>query len=386
RLLALARALLAEAAADFTRAGAHGRALPAALAFHLAERLFRREQVVLRCVDRAVAVAVYVGSHRHQLGARLDFLSVQSLIAVRVERLHLAFSFQSVLRRLERFELAARLALAGLALAAIRSLRESRGRKSQTDGRRECHLRYPYHRGLHELRWSLAVVRPPERDAIRMPLIARAKRRWLERSRRNVRRVMCDLRESSVYPVPMHTYSARHERRREPRRRLRRGAQPLVGQHGAKSMQTTTLTLLATAMLAVGAPLTAAAQTDEISYDYLELSYASTEADIGPGNIDGSALALEGSVEIRKHIHLAASLFRGEADDLPNTDELTKTFGIGAHFRPGDRWSPWGQIGFIDVDVDVENVNASDDGFYASGGARYVPARGYEIRAGAMYY
>lgn len=151
-------------------------------------------------------------------------------------------------------------------------------------------------------------------------------------------------------------------------------------------MQTTTLTLLATAMLAVGAPLTAAAQTDEISYDYLELSYASTEADIGPGNIDGSALALEGSVEIRKHIHLAASLFRGEADDLPNTDELTKTFGIGAHFRPGDRWSPWGQIGFIDVDVDVENVNASDDGFYASGGVRYVPARGYEIRAGAMYY
>lgn len=151
-------------------------------------------------------------------------------------------------------------------------------------------------------------------------------------------------------------------------------------------MQITTLTLLAAATLAVGAPLTAAAQTEEISYDFVELSYASTETDIGPVDIDGNALDFEASVEIRKNLHLAASVFRGEADDLPDTDELTKTFGIGAHFRPGDRWSPWGQVGFIDVDVDVQNVNASDDGFYASGGVRFVPARGYEIRAGAMYY
>lgn len=151
-------------------------------------------------------------------------------------------------------------------------------------------------------------------------------------------------------------------------------------------MQTTNLTLLAAAMLAVGAPLTAAAQTDEISYDYVELAYATTETDIGPGNIDGNALDFDASVEIRKNIHIAASIFRGEADDLPNTDELTKSFGIGAHFRPGERWSPWGQIGFIDVDVDVQNVNASDDGLYAAGGVRFVPARGYEIRASAMYY
>jgi len=151
-------------------------------------------------------------------------------------------------------------------------------------------------------------------------------------------------------------------------------------------MQTTTLTLLAAATLAVGMPLTAAAQTEEISYDFVEFSYASTEADIGDVDIDGKAVDFEASFEIRKNIHLAASLFRGEADDLPDTDELTKTFGIGAHFKPGDRWSPWGQIGFIDVDVDVQNVNASDDGFYASGGVRFVPARGYEIRAGAMYY
>lgn len=151
-------------------------------------------------------------------------------------------------------------------------------------------------------------------------------------------------------------------------------------------MQTTNLTLLAAAALAVGTPLTAAAQTEDISYDFVEFSYATTETDVADVEIDGNALDFEGSVEIRKNIHLAASIFRGEADDLPDTDELTKTFGIGAHFRPGDRWSPWGELGFIDVDVDVQNVNASDDGFYASGGVRFVPARGYEIRAGAMRY
>jgi hypothetical protein len=151
-------------------------------------------------------------------------------------------------------------------------------------------------------------------------------------------------------------------------------------------MKSTILTLLVAAPLAVAAPLTAVAQTDEISYDFVDLGYAFTETDIGPMNIDGNAMTFEGSVEIRRHIHLAASFFRGEADDLPDTDELTKSFGIGAHFHPGDRWSPWGQVGFIDVDVDVQNVNASDDGFYASGGVRFVPAPGYEVRAGAMYY
>lgn len=150
-------------------------------------------------------------------------------------------------------------------------------------------------------------------------------------------------------------------------------------------MKTTTLTLLFAAPLAGAVPLAAVAQTNETSYDFVELDYAFTEADLGGMDIDGSGLAFDGSVEIRDNIHLAASLFRGESDDLPDTDELTKSFGVGAHFRPFERWSPYGQAGFVDVDVDTLGVNVSDDGFYATGGFRYVPAAGYEIRASVTY-
>ena len=130
-------------------------------------------------------------------------------------------------------------------------------------------------------------------------------------------------------------------------------------------------------------PLVVAAQPDDINYLYLELGYGQTELDVAGPDIEGNGLSLEGSVPIREHIHVFGGYGALEFDGIADADSVEKLFGVGTNFSFFDeKLSVYGRLGFIDADIDIGAGNVEDDGLFASGGVRYMPLPGWEIRGG----
>jgi hypothetical protein len=133
-------------------------------------------------------------------------------------------------------------------------------------------------------------------------------------------------------------------------------------------------------------PLLAAAQPDQIDYLYLDLGYAKTETDTPAGDVDGSGLGFEVSVPVRDHVHLVGGYAATELDDNADADGVEKYFGVGTQWAFARKFSVYGQAGFIDLDLDLGLGTVEDDGVFLSGGIRYMPAAGWEVRGGADYF
>ena len=132
-------------------------------------------------------------------------------------------------------------------------------------------------------------------------------------------------------------------------------------------------------------PLAAVAQPDEINYLYLELGLEQTRFDVPGSDIEADGPSIEGSVPIREHIHLFGGYGASEFDDIPDADGIQKYAGIGTHFGIGQKLSVFGRLGFIEADRDIGLGTVEDDGVLVSGGVRYMPVPGWEIRGGFDY-
>lgn len=132
-------------------------------------------------------------------------------------------------------------------------------------------------------------------------------------------------------------------------------------------------------------PALAAAQEQpaaEIDYGYFEISYFDVSADVDVGGqiveSDGDGFWLDGSIELRDHIHAFVTYRNAKYDDAPEDNIGTRWGGLGTHWQVGSRLSVFGRLGFVNGE--------GDDGYYASAGVRYVPADGWEIRGGVRQF
>lgn len=121
---------------------------------------------------------------------------------------------------------------------------------------------------------------------------------------------------------------------------------------------------------------------DEINYNWLRVGYLMSEFDAPGDNIDASGFAVDGSVAIRRHMHMFASYESVEFDDFPDVTMQERAVGIGAHFNLGDRISFFGQVGYLDVAVNETGFDADDDGAILSAGVRALLLPGWELRGG----
>lgn len=147
------------------------------------------------------------------------------------------------------------------------------------------------------------------------------------------------------------------------------------------------------AFLAVASllPFAAPAQ-EELSFDYVDVGLI--RADVIDPDTDErtefSGFGLRGSVELREHVHLFGSYSSIADDDAPgiDIDSSEITAGVGVHwtFREG-RFGVYGRLGVIKASIHEATLgDDDDDGVYAAVGARFIPARGFEIRAGLEHF
>jgi opacity protein-like surface antigen len=132
-------------------------------------------------------------------------------------------------------------------------------------------------------------------------------------------------------------------------------------------------------------PLVAAAQPDEIQYLYVDLSYGTSDTDLPGGSVDADGLSLEVSVPVRDSLYLVGGISASELEDDADASSTERYFGLGAHYDFSSTLSVYGQAGFIDLDLDVGAGNLEDDGLFVSGGVRYMPSAGWEVRGGVDY-
>ena len=132
-------------------------------------------------------------------------------------------------------------------------------------------------------------------------------------------------------------------------------------------------------------PLFASAQDQsraEFDYGYFQLGYLDFSSDVTVGgstvDLDGTGFSIDGSLELREHVHAFITFRNTEFDSTPEADVGTRWGGIGTHWQVADKVSVFGRAGFLDGE--------GDDGYFASGGVRYIPADGWEVRGGFRHF
>lgn len=123
-------------------------------------------------------------------------------------------------------------------------------------------------------------------------------------------------------------------------------------------------------------------QAADFDYGYFQLGYLDFSSDVTVGgttaDLDGTGFSIDGSLALREHVHAFLTFRNTELDSTPNSDVGSRWGGLGTHWQVADRVSVFGRVGFLDGE--------GDDGIFASGGVRYSPADGWEIRGGFRHF
>lgn len=124
--------------------------------------------------------------------------------------------------------------------------------------------------------------------------------------------------------------------------------------------------------------------SDDLSYSYVEANYVREEIDNGP---DGDGFGLSGSVEVGSHVHVFAGFAGVGFDSFLGVvvDTTSWTLGGGYHVDIAQKASFFGEVGYVDVDLDTNFGDVSDDGFSAAVGIRGLVASKIELTGGINY-
>jgi len=143
----------------------------------------------------------------------------------------------------------------------------------------------------------------------------------------------------------------------------------------------------------------------DLSYNYVQVEYVSVEIDNGP---DGDGFGIAGSAEVGSQVHVLASYGKTDLDScgrcegviqggalfptpqaLPLggylVDVTTWSAGVGYHTDIARKASFFGEVGYVDVELDSNIGDVSDDGFSAAIGIRGLVASKIELVGGISY-
>ncbi len=131
----------------------------------------------------------------------------------------------------------------------------------------------------------------------------------------------------------------------------------------------------------------------DLSYKYVQVEYVGVEIDNGP---DGDGFGIAGSAEVGSQVHVFASYGKIDLDSLffsPQAsplgsdilDSTTWSAGVGYHTDIARKASFFGEVSYVDVELDSNIGDVSDEGFSAAIGIRGLVESKIELVGGISY-
>jgi len=137
---------------------------------------------------------------------------------------------------------------------------------------------------------------------------------------------------------------------------------------------------IASAVAATLALLPLAAQSEGISYTYVEAAYVETDIDGISSNADG--YALRGSIGITDNVFM----FAGYADQsISSFDIETYNVGAGYAWPISSRTDLYGKVSYVKAEASGFGLSVDDDGFGLGIGVRHLVSDRFELEAAVNY-
>ncbi|HEX5788831.1 MAG TPA: outer membrane beta-barrel protein [Woeseiaceae bacterium] len=128
---------------------------------------------------------------------------------------------------------------------------------------------------------------------------------------------------------------------------------------------------------------TGPALAQDLSYNYLELTYSWTEIDAGFADVDGDGFGFKGSLEVGDMWHIFAGIGQADLDQGVDYDQIV--IGGGLHTPIAPNMSLYLDLAYINVDAAGPGGSFDDDGLGTELGLRMWAMPQLEVR-GALSY
>lgn len=127
-----------------------------------------------------------------------------------------------------------------------------------------------------------------------------------------------------------------------------------------------------------------AAAAAEPRYTYLEGGYQHLDIDVGSGiDVDGDGFGLGGSLSVTDHVHLLASYSQVDLDF--GVDATEYSVGVGGRLPMDAGVHLVGSAGWTWAELETSIGDFDDDGFFVSGGVRWMATDRVELSADVTY-
>lgn len=137
---------------------------------------------------------------------------------------------------------------------------------------------------------------------------------------------------------------------------------------------------LVVAVACVAAPMVALA--DAPRYTYVEGEYQSIDIDIDVGptdvSVDGDGFGIGGSAAITERVFVRGAYSNLDVEGI-DVDQYE--IGIGGNVPTEENFHLVGEVGYTRAELN----SADDDGFFVSGGFRWMASPQFELNAGLNY-
>jgi len=142
--------------------------------------------------------------------------------------------------------------------------------------------------------------------------------------------------------------------------------------------------LAAAVLLPTVATAQQATPSQPFNYSYVELGYDESDFRVGPADIDGDGISLEGSFELTEDWHVVASYGAADLDNSIDVD----TWAVGAGYRHPLKSNVdlYGRALYINSEVDVPGpADPDEDGLGLQLRIRALVNEDFEVEGGIQH-
>ena len=126
-----------------------------------------------------------------------------------------------------------------------------------------------------------------------------------------------------------------------------------------------------------------ASYADDFDYTFVDAGFVNTEVDVGPFNVDGDGIGIQGSFAIQDNLQIVASYTDIDYDF--GVDGSVLTVGLGFNTGLNDNLDFVADISYVDAEVSSGLASADETGYEIGAGIRARTGQKVELEAGLSY-
>ncbi len=122
---------------------------------------------------------------------------------------------------------------------------------------------------------------------------------------------------------------------------------------------------------------------DGFDYTFVEGGFVNSEIDVGPADIDGDGLGVNGSFAVRDNVRIIAGYMDQDYDF--GVDGSLLRFGAGFNTEITPDLDFVADISYVDVEVSAAGISEDETGYELGAGVRGRTSSSIELEAGLTY-